>query len=398
MKNKQPKHWWQTISTNRVWFGSIIIKGLLLGLLLSTSAACTKLEPTEKQPSESQDLFTLNNAILEQSNPSGEVLWRIKSDRTVYSPDRKIAYLDRIIANVLKDGEVILRLKAEKGEIHKNGGEIYLKERILAVNTQNQAVIQAKSGTWYPGQELLIIEENLTGTHPKMNVWANKGRFYSGKQILELEGEIVAVMSDPSLKMKAEYISWEISNKKAIASVPPQNKSNNLKPEIYRYREQKITDRVTADSIELDLEKNTATLEKNASLKYIEPPVNITTDTAIWNYEKELVTSEFPVSIIHSKKQTIITGNRGQIDLKKQLAHLKGGTSGINNLDRSQLFCDRLIWKINEEIVEGIGNVYYQQLDPEFNVRGTKAVGKLTNNQIVVTGNTSKPTVTKIYP
>ena len=396
MKNKQPKHWWQKKSTNRIWFGSII-KGLLLSLLLSTSA-CTSIESNPEETKETKDILTLENAVLEQSNSSGQVLWKIKSDRTVYSRDRKIAYLDKIIGNVLQDGVVILRLSAEKGEIHNNGAEIYLKEKILAVDTRNQAVIQAESGTWYPEQELLIVEQNVTGTHPKMNVWGDRGRYYSNKQMLELEGEIMAVMSDPSLKMTTPYISWNIAQQKVIASAAPQNKSNEPRPIIYHYRAEKITDRFTGDRITVDLEKNTATLQKNASLKYTEPPVTISTDTATWHYQKQLVTSVVPISIIHATKQILITGNQGQIDLKQEIAHLKGGTSGINNLDQSQLFADQLIWRIPQELIEGIGNVYYQQVDPAFNITGTKAYGKLSNNQIIVTGNSSQPTVTKIYP
>ncbi|MDJ0726003.1 MAG: LPS export ABC transporter periplasmic protein LptC [Prochloraceae cyanobacterium] len=396
MKNKQLKNWWHKASTNRVWFSSIM-KGLLLSFLFFFFG-CGIKEPIEEEIEPTRDLLTLDNAVLEQSNSSGEVLWKIKSARTVYSPDRQIAYLDKITGNLLKDGEVILRLKAEKGEIHKNGAEIYLKNDILAVDTRNEAVIQASSGTWYPGQELLIIEENITGTHPKMNVWANKGRYRSNKQILELEGEIVAVMADPTLKMKAEYVSWDLLQKKAIASLPPQKQSPNFRPEIYRYQAEKISERVAGDLITVDLEANTATLAKNATLKYSEPPVNITSDTATWNYEKQTVKSLVPVTVIHTTKQITITGDRGEVDLKKEIATLEGNTSGINNLDRSQLYSDRLVWKISEELVEGQGNVFYQQLDPEFQVRGSKAVGKLTNNRIVVTGNTNQPTVTNIYP
>ncbi len=373
------------------------MKGLLLSFLFFFFG-CGIKEPIEEEIEPTRDLLTLDNAVLEQSNSSGEVLWKIKSARTVYSPDRQIAYLDKITGNLLKDGEVILRLKAEKGEIHKNGAEIYLKNDILAVDTRNEAVIQASSGTWYPGQELLIIEENITGTHPKMNVWANKGRYRSNKQILELEGEIVAVMADPTLKMKAEYVSWDLLQKKAIASLPPQKQSPNFRPEIYRYQAEKISERVAGDLITVDLEANTATLAKNATLKYSEPPVNITSDTATWNYEKQTVKSLVPVTVIHTTKQITITGDRGEVDLKKEIATLQGNTSGINNLDRSQLFSDRLVWKISEELVEGQGNVFYQQLDPEFQVRGSKAVGQLTNNRIVVTGNTNQPTVTNIYP
>jgi len=119
MKNKQPKHRCDKKSTNQVWFGSVI-KGLLLSLILA-NFACTSPETERQEIKETKNLLTLDNAVLEQSNSSGEVLWKIKSDRTVYSSDREIAYLDKIIGNLLKEGEVTLRLSAEKGEIRKNG-------------------------------------------------------------------------------------------------------------------------------------------------------------------------------------------------------------------------------------------------------------------------------------
>ncbi|MDJ0712812.1 MAG: LPS export ABC transporter periplasmic protein LptC [Prochloraceae cyanobacterium] len=397
-------NWWKSLAYSKkvsIW----VVKGLLFSLLLSISA-CSKVnkpqEGTAREPisaSTNENRLTLNNAVLEQSNPEGGISWKVKAANTTYSPDREAALLEDIVANILQDGEIILRASAKIGQIEKNGEEIILKEDIIATYPRNQVVIRANEARWYPKQNLLIVRDNLRGNHPKLDIWANEGRFYLGKQRLELRGKIVAVAKEEPIRMKAEYLYWDISAQKAIGEPPLTEDSKNYRPpQMWRYKGDEISEVVYADRFEVDLNTDTVTLKDNVRVKSADPPVQIATNSLIWKYKQDLITSDKPVKIVHSQAKITVTGNQGTMDLEKEIAHLKGGVRGINTSDRATLYSNELIWSIPNRTIEAIGNVVYEQTDPAFNVTGVKAVGQLAKNKVIVTGDRGKRVVTKIFP
>ena len=48
--------------------------------------------------------------------------------------------------------------------------------------------------------------------------------------------------------------------------------------------------------------------------------------------------------------------------------------------------------------MEALGEVVYQQNNPKFTLSGIKAIGKLEDNTLVVTGSENKRVSTEIFP
>ena len=71
---------------------------------------------------------------------------------------------------------------------------------------------------------------------------------------------------------------------------------------------------------------------------------------------------------------------------------------GESDRNKATLYSNELVWNITSKIVDARGNVIYSQIDPELNLTGYKALGKLDDNSIVVTGNNGKRVVTNIIP
>ncbi|XTZ20157.1 MAG: LPS export ABC transporter periplasmic protein LptC, partial [cyanobacterium endosymbiont of Rhopalodia fuxianensis] len=120
----------------------------------------------QQEAANTESQLVLNNATLEQSNAKGEMLWKIQVDEAAYSPDRKKAQLTAVKGNIFQDGKIVLRIKADHGEIDRDGQEIYLKENIVAVDPRNNAVMQSDEVEWRPQESVLMVRKNLRGSNP----------------------------------------------------------------------------------------------------------------------------------------------------------------------------------------------------------------------------------------
>ena len=274
---------------------------------------------TSEATSESESRLVFNNVTLEQSNDKGQALWKIKAERAVYSQDKKTAQLDRLTGNLFQDGAIVLKISAEKGKIENNGQKILLQENIIATDQRNGTVFRGSEAEWLTQENLLIVRQNLTASHPKLNVSASEGRYFSREERLELQGSIVATAKDPALIMKTEHLFWQIPQQKLIA---------DRRVEIDRYQGKIITDRTEADRGSVALNSKIAQLQQNVELKSLAPPMQIATNSAIWDIKARTVTSSKPMQLVHREDKITMTANQGNIDLTKKVARLEGGVSG----------------------------------------------------------------------
>ncbi|MBE9167619.1 LPS export ABC transporter periplasmic protein LptC [Pleurocapsales cyanobacterium LEGE 06147] len=365
---------------------TILAKVFLLGLFLLGITACGSSNPaTQESPERSvartDTNLVLNNAILEQLNSQKNSLWRIKAERTIYSENKQTARLEKITANLLQDGKLILQVSAQTGEIQDDGDVIFLRDDIIISDPRNQSTMRSEEVEWRSQEHVLIVRGNLTGSQSNLKVAAKEGRYYPQTESLELQGNIIATTREPSLQLETEHLVWDI----------PQQKIKGDRPlQIVRYQEEKITDRLVADWGEVRLAENTAILQQNVELKSFTPKIQIATNSIMWNYQTRFVSTDKPVRVVDADNQLTVTGNQGQIDLNTEVAKLRGGVQGIDGRNKANLYSQDLVWNIPTQRVEATGNVFYQQSDPQMNLTGDKAVGNLRENQVVVSNNSDR--------
>ncbi len=370
---------------------------IIVLLLLASLVACQ----SSKTPSSSaknnaekagnlENRLTLNNATLEQSNAKGELLWKIQVETAVYSLDRKLAYLTKVKGNIFQNGQIVLKVSADNGEVQRDGEDIYLKNNIIAVDPRNKAVIRSDEVEWRPQQATLIVRKNLRGIHPQLEVSAKEGKYHTQQQQLELNGSILAIAKDPRLQLTTDYLLWQI----------PQQKVSSDRPlKMVRYQDKTVTDQITANRVQVLLNVKQAILEQNIEFKSLDPPVQVASNQIIWQYKDRQARSEMPIKLVHHGNGITLTGNRGQANLGNDLAHLSGGVQGTNSRTQAKLYANEMIWQMAAQTIEAMGNVIYEQKNPKFNVTGDKAVGTLNNNNIVVTNsNRQERVVTEIFP
>lgn len=386
----------KAVFSNSTLFPPSVAKGLFFCVLLWGMTACQSASVEDQQSSKNDNLerldtqFTLENAILEQSNTQGNILWKVKSRKTVYSQDRQTAHLEQVTANLLEDGQVILQLSSNKGAIKENGLVILLQGQIVVTDARNQAVVRSEEAEWRPSEQILLVHKRIRGSNDNLEIEADKGKYLIDLQSLELEGNIVANTLQPSIRLKTDHLLWLIPQQKVIGTRPL---------EIVRYQDDTISDRVVANQGEVDLQQNVLYLQKDIEMRSIDPSLRIATNSVEWNYQTRVATSNQPIHIIDLENELDIIGNQGTIDLNQQIATLDQGIKGINNRNQSQLYAQNLIWYIPTEQVEATGNVIYQQVDPPLNLTGDRAIGKLQDNSVVVTSNNQQNrVVTEIVP
>lgn len=163
-----------------------------------------------------------------------------------------------------------------------------------------------------------------------------------------------------------------------------------------RYQNNLASDRLVAERGMVDIDNNTVTLTDNIELIATAPQLQIATNSLIWNYQTRIINTDKPIQIIDRQNQLNVTGNAGKVDLNQNIAHLTAGSKSISEDNSAQLYARELIWNLDTEVVEAIGNVVYQQSEPPINVTGNQAEGKLTDNSIVVTGGKESGQVTSI--
>lgn len=364
----------------------------LVILLLSgcQSPKVSEVSSSEPTPTISESRLSLYNAILEQANSEGGTLWKIKSVETVYSPDRQTAYLQQVTGNFWQDNELAVYLTAIEGEVLEDGEVIILRNNVVAKDLRNGTVIKADQLTWYPREDLLIVEGNLAGQNPNLNVTAKKAKYHTDTQQLELIGDVLANNLENSIQFKSPELRWNLGNQTLLVNSPL---------EIVRYnQEQVITERVIAEELEVDLIEHQAHFKKNVEFVSWEPIVQIASNSIIWNYQDNTLMADQPVQLIHQEEELTLTGNQGFVDLVAEVARLEGGVQGETTRNQAKLYASQLIWSIDSQEVEAQENVIYEQMEPYIYLTGDRAVGTLQDNNVVVTGDRSEQVITEIKP
>jgi LPS export ABC transporter protein LptC len=347
-----------------------------------------KLQPTPT-PTAVEAKLSLDNLSFAQVDKQGKPLWKVRAQRGVYAPDRKTAKVTNITGDLYQDGQIILHLTAKSGELEQAGEKIVLRGDVVATETRNNLVLVGQEVSWQPKADLLTIRDRVRATKPTFQVDATEGKYISRKQQLDLAGKITAFSTDPRLAMQTEHLTWLVKDQKVIGDRPTQ---------IQRYQGNRITDRVAANTFSSALDRKIINLQGNVRLDATNPIIQVNGESFSWNLDRELITADRPLKIIHPQESLIFNANAGELDLKASTATLTGNATGIATRNQAKLQSDRLIWQIASQQLVGTGNVVYQQINPVIKFTGTRGIGKLQDRSIVVSSDGKQRVQTEFIP
>ena len=365
---------------------SAILLPIVLVGVLCTVGACNnrnhtaeKIAQDAKQAEDFDNSLTFNAVTLEEFDNKGRLWWKVKAAQASYSKDKKTARLQQPSGEFYQDGQSVLQVKGQQGEVQQNGQTIFLRGKIVATDTRDGLVMRGDELEWQPRNDLVIVRNNLTGMHRQLKIAAKEGRLYTRSQRLELMGAVKAQATNPTLSFQSERLIWQIKQQTLASDRPLQ---------IERFNQKVLTDRATANQGVADLKAKTITLKQNAQLTLADPPAQLASNDLVWDLQGQTVASNELLTIANRQQQVTLSGNQGRIDLKSKLLYLEGDVRGVGEKNQAQLNADRLNWNIGTQKFDADGNVQYQQGQPPMNLAGPRATGTLGDQtkNILVSG------------
>lgn len=366
----------------------------LIFFLIFGLVSCGGKSPTASQQntagSSNQDSnLTFFDVTLEQADEVGRPIWKVRAKTAKYTKEKQIGQAESPYGELYQDGKVVYQIKADVADIEQDGKQLFLKGKIFATDPSNGIVLQGNELEWRPKEDLLIVRKQINGSHKQLQAVAQEVRVKTREQRMEFSGGVVANSTDPQLQVRTEHLIWNIKEEKLIGDRPLQ---------IDRYKDNKISDRGKGNSGEVNLKTKIATIQQNAQLDLLDPPVQITSNSMTWNMNTETVITNSPVRMFQRAENLSVTANQGEMKIPQKTVYLTGNVNAIGQR-RQSLKSNTLTWYLDNKLVEAQGNVVYRQVDPQFNFTGETAIGNLQTENIVVKGGSSSGrVVTEIIP
>lgn len=365
---------------------------LVIGLVAcgpSQSQVATKPPSESPSPSEKESNLTFSDVTLEQADEVGRPVWKVRAKKAKYTKEKQIGEAETPYGELYQDGKVVYQVQAQTADIAQDGKQLFLKGKIIATDPRNGVVLQGNELEWRPKEDLLIVRNQLNGTHKQLQAIAQEARVTTRSERVEFSGGVVANSLDPQLQMRTEHLIWQIKEEKLIGDRPVQ---------MDHYKNNQITNRGRGDAAEVNLKTKIATVKKNAQIELLDPPVQVASNSMTWNLNTETVTTNSPVRVFHRAENLLVTANQGEMKIPQKTVYLTGNVYGVGQR-RQSLKSNTLTWYLDNQLVEAQGNVLYRQVDPAFAFTGEKANGNLQAETIVVTGGSSgNKVVTEIIP
>lgn len=369
--------------------------GLCL-LIVVGLRTCRNPDTALQDPSESSEEvapgLTLRDVTLEQQDEEGQLLWKVDAAEVTYSPNQEVANLVNLDGELYQDGELLYRVKADRGTILDNGRAIVLENNIVATGIQNQMTLKGQTLEWTPEENLLVVRNGLTGTHPRVRARANEARVYDRENRMELEGSVVAntvvenPQTDPWLKLQGETLQWRWQDETLESSQPLR---------VERFENEQVTEVLMGQKGRVELAENRVTLTDSVQAQLLEIPLKMSSQRAVWEVEEQTIQAEESVRVVNQKEQIVVTSQTGEFDLVEQTVYFTQDVLAIEQNNTGRLTADRLTWNLEEQTVLAEGSVIYQQADPPINIRGPRARGRIEEQTVVIDGG---QVVTEIEP
>lgn len=362
---------------------------LIIGLVGCGGKSPIASKSTDSGASDRDSNLTFFDVTLEQADEVGRPVWKVRAKQAKYTQEKQIGQAESPYGELYQDGKVVYQVKADVADIEQDGKQLFLKGKILATDPRNGIVLRGNELEWRPKEDLLIVRNQLNGTHKQLQAVAQEARVKTREQRMEFSGGVVANSADPQMQIRTEHLIWQIKEEKLIGDRAIQ---------IDRYKNNQITDRGRGNSAEVNLKTKIATVKQNAQMELLEPPMQIASNSMIWNMNTETVNTNSPVRVYHQTEKVTVTANQGEMKIPQKTVYLTGNVNAVGQR-RQALKSNTLTWYLDNKLIEAKGNVVYRQVDPPLNFTGETAVGNLqTENMVVKGGSSGNRVVTEIIP
>ncbi len=368
---------------------------LLCAFSLLTLVSCGGEKPSieedaaDESVKEDESRFTFQGVALEQFDEKGQPIWKVNAKQAVYTKEKQIGEAENPYGELYQDGKIVYKVTAQKADIKQDGKQLFLKGKIVATDPANGVVLRGNELEWRPQEDLMIVRNQLNGTHKQLQAVAKEAKVKTREQRIDFSGGVVAKSVEPQLQMRTEHLTWMIKQEKLIGDRPMQ---------IERFQNNKVTDRGRGDAAEVFLKTEIVNITKNAFIELLDPLVQIASNSMTWNIKGETVKTNAPLKVVHRAENITVSGNRGELKIPQKTVYIQGNVKGVGQKAQS-IQSDNLTWYLDKQLLEASGNVVYGQTNPKLTFKGETATGNFqTENVVVKGGNSGERVITEIIP
>ncbi|MEM9215486.1 MAG: LPS export ABC transporter periplasmic protein LptC [Cyanobacteria bacterium P01_F01_bin.150] len=367
---------------------------LILSLVaLCSIAACDRngssTSAEEEEEDSSVELVTdliFNNITLEQSDDQGSLRWRMIAEQAIYSQDRRDAEIEKPSGQFFQNDEPAFSVIADQGEVRQDGNRLVLQGNVVITDENTGATIKGDRMRWIPEDNTIILRNNIVADHPDFKLTAQEIAVWVDEDRVEIKGDVKAETTDGTLQLNGEEVVWFLEEERIISDRPMR---------FQQRQEEEVTARAQGNKVDYDIKNQVANLNEDAVVVLQDPPIRVTGDALQFNQAENMVFASKRFTVFHRAEKINMIANEGQGNLDNQVFKMKGNVIVTAKRNQARLRSDRLTWTVPTQAIVAEGNVIYRQTDPVFNLKGPRAVGKLEDETIVVSGGR---VITEIIP
>jgi LPS export ABC transporter protein LptC len=391
------------ISTNNNRRGSIGVGAALqkksswmvLGLLLIGVPGCSWRAPTDKKIVKPvQGGVSLSNVVLTQTNAQGQLLWKIAAKGVTYGEDQQQLTAKALKGQLYQEGKPLFDLIAGAGSAQIKNQQIRLKGNIQVKDRRQKLVFAGREAFWNPKSGTLLVRSGLTVTHPQAKLWADELQVSQRGQQVRLQGKVLAESRDRRFRVKATRALWLPMSEVLEAGLAAEN-GQQPSVEIEQFKGKTRQGQALAGQARTNFKTGLVTLSNPAQLQIEPSSLLLTSRTLTWDTAKERLSSPELLKLEDRRQKITALSNTGSLDLSRNLIDLQGKVEVVGLQDGARLTSNRFLWKTDQQRIEALGDVHYQQQSPPFTLKGPRAVGRITEQMVRVSGG---EVVTEIVP
>lgn len=366
---------------------SLLVLSGLVGVL--TGCDWGQTSSTSETPIEAEVEGSVNfrNLVLRQTNPQGELLWKIQAETATYSPDRKIAHLKNVNGELLDAGKPVYKLTTPQAQVQQQQTQLILNGQVRVQDLRNQVVLVGPEFIWQPKQKQLLARQNPQVRYPQITLTAKEITANSQTEQVMAQGNVQVNSQRPDfkdLRLTSQILQWQVKQGQLIAGSLSNPKLRGV--EVKRIKGPNMGERAIGAELAWNLTEKVLTLREQAQVNLVNPDVQVAGNALRWRVEQQEISSDEPLQIFSPSQTLTAQAQAGRMDLAQSQVELRGQVQLNRAQNPAQLNADQLIWFLPAQKVNALGNVFYQQQSPFLRVQGTEAVGWLDKQEVIVSG------------
>jgi lipopolysaccharide export system protein LptA len=374
----------------------------LLGLFCLQFSACSWQAPKTPKLSTKpvQGGVSFSDVVLAQTDPKGKLLWKFQAKGVKSSEGQQpIATAQSIKGQLYEAGKPVFDIAAEQGTVRQTTQQVSLRGKIQVTDRQHRMVFRGREAQWNPQTGQLMVRGGLMVTHPKLRLWANTLRASKQGNAIQVQGSVVMetlASADPRnsqrVRLKANQAAWNVAQQSFQAGTAS---NNGQQPTVQIEQLNPIGEKAVALAGEAKADLKGGVVALRSPVRLTMGDVILTSRELRWETLAGRISTRELLQLQDPRRQVTVLANGGLVEQARNLVDLQGKVEVTGLKDRARLSSDRLLWNTKTERIEALGNVNYVQETPAFTLRGPRAVGKIEEQTLRISGG---DVVTEILP